>query len=1058
MNDWENNAIAGINRMEPHTVLIPYDNEASALTRVKESSPYYLLLSGTWKFSYYANPLFVDERFSDAAFDASAWADMPVPSHWQLNGYGRPHYTNVNYPFPVDPPNVPTENPTGCYRRNFYVPASWQGRTIELTFNGVDSAFYVWVNGVKVGFSKGSRLVTQFDVTKYVKTGENVVAVEVFQWSDGTYLEDQDMWWLSGIFRDVYLIAQSTIDIHDVFVKTELDGKYENGTLRIEAAVKNATTASANVSLAAALFDDEGKRIAEAKESVSSGAGKDSPLVLSIPVNAPKKWTAETPYLYALVLTLADSTGRTVCVKSMRTGFRVVEIKNANVLVNGRSIMVRGVNRHDSHPDKGRAVNYEDMKLDLLVMKRHNINAVRTSHYPNDPQFYELCDELGLFVMCECDLETHGFTYDEGKNPSMWPDWEHLCVDRMKRMVEAFKNHPSIFSWSLGNESGFGVNHEAMNRWTKKRDTTRPIHYEGASRPSLIKREKGESWEREAACSDIFSAMYPHPDVWKKWAQTDDTARPFILCEYAHAMGNGPGVFKEYWDLYWSEKNMQGGFVWEWCDHGITQFTADGEKWYAYGGDFGETPHDRNFVCDGLVFPDRTPSPGLIEFKKWIEPVLVEAVDAAAGKVAITNRYDHVSLSHLSVSWSLLENGIVVESGVLAPLSIASREKKEVVIPMKKPEAKGGAEYFLNLRFTLGADTSWAKSGHEVAHCQVYVPVTASRGKMVLAAKYPPVTVNETRTLITAAGAEFSIVFDRVFGRISEWKYRGNDVIETGPVLNVWRASIDNDAHWSPWDGALFQQWKKARLDEMQHRTVSCSVKKDGENAVVTIQSRIAPPVFFTGFDVEYRYTIHPDGAVTLTTSGKFRLTSPHTVAPDSKNPMEVITHLPRIGLTMTMSKERSMVDWYGHGPGESYVDSKAANLVGRYRAGVDALYTPYIYPQENGNREDARWVSFTDASGTGLFVAGEHFNFSAHTFTMEDLDKATHTYDLEERDFLTVHLDHRQCGVGSGSCGPATFEQYRVKNEPFSFALTLVPFAASAEKQDDLYRKAQGR
>lgn len=1054
MNDWENHTIAGTNRMEPHTVLIPYDDEAAALSRVKDASPYYLLLSGTWKFSYYANPLFVDERFSDAAFDASAWADIPVPSHWQLNGYGRPHYTNVNYPFPVDPPHVPTENPTGCYRRSFYVPASWNGRTIELTFNGVDSAFYVWVNGVKVGFSKGSRLVTQFDITKYVKTGDNVIALEVFQWSDGTYLEDQDMWWLSGIFRDVYLIAQSPADIHDVFLKTELDKDYENGTLRIEAVIKNASSSSADLSLAAALIGADGVRVASAKESVPSAAGKDPSLILSIPVKAPKKWTAETPYLYSLVLTLADKSGKTLCVKSLRTGFRVVEIKNANVLVNGRSIMVRGVNRHDSHPDKGRAVNYDDMKLDLLVMKRHNINAVRTSHYPNDPAFYELCDELGMFVMCECDLETHGFTYDEGKNPSMWPDWEHLCVDRMKRMVEAFKNHASIFCWSLGNESGFGVNHEAMYRWTKERDTTRPVHYEGASRPSLIAREKGEAWRRNRACSDIASAMYPHPDVWKKWARTDDSGWPFILCEYAHAMGNGPGVFKEYWELYWSEKNMQGGFVWEWCDHGITQYTADGEQWYAYGGDFGETPHDRNFVCDGLVFPDRTPSPGLIEFKKWIEPVLVEAVDAAAGKVAVTNRYDHIGLSHLSVNWSVLENGAVIESGTIGALSIASRERKEVAIPMKKIDAKAGSEYFINLRFTLAADAAWADAGHEVAHCQLAVPVNVPKATAPLLTKYPAVTVTESKTAITVSGTEFSVEFDRVYGRIRSWKYRGEDVIETGPQLNFWRASIDNDAHWSPWDGALYQQWKKARLDEMQHRTVGCTAAKNGDSALVTIQSRIAPPVFFTGFDAEYKYTIRPDGSVTLITSGKFRLSSPHMVLPDSKNPMETIQHLPRIGLTMTMSKDRSIVDWYGHGPGECYVDSKAANLVGRYRAPVDALYTPYIYPQENGNREDARWVSFTDANGAGLFVAGARFNFSAHKYTMEDFDAAKHTYELSERDFLTVHLDHKQCGVGSGSCGPATFEQYRVKNEPFSFELTMVPFIASAEKQDDMYRK----
>jgi beta-galactosidase/evolved beta-galactosidase subunit alpha len=764
-----------------------------------------------------------------------------------------------------------------------------------------------------------------------------------------------------------------------------------------------------------------------------------------------------------VLFTLTDARGAVVAVKPVRTGFRKVEIRNANVLVNGRPIMVRGVNRHDSHPDKGRAVSYDDMKLDLLIMKRHNVNAVRTSHYPNDPKFYDLCDELGLFVMCECDLETHGFSYDEGKNPSMWPAWEHLCVDRMQRMVEARKNHPCIFSWSLGNESGFGCNHEAMYRWAKQRDTTRPVHYEGASRPGLMKRDKGEPWQRERACSDIASAMYPHPDTWKKWAQTDDTGWPFILCEYAHAMGNGPGVFREYWELFWSRKNMQGAFVWEWCDHGITRRTADGRTWYAYGGDFGDEPHDSNFVCDGLVFPDRTPSPGLIEFKKWIEPVLVEDVNVCKGKVRVTNRYDHVGLSHLAIDWTLTEDGVPLQGGALPTLDLASRESTDLVVPFKKLPAAPGAEYFLTMRFTLAQDTPWARAGHDVAHCQLPVPFPAVAATPAAkpARAYSALSLTQSKTAIAVRGEDFAIEFDAVFGRMSRWQFGGRDLIvpNCGPRLNFWRASIDNDAHWSLWEHALCAQWKKARLHQLQHHTVECGAKKDGAAVVVTVRGRIAPPVLCIGFDAEYRYTIAPDGTVTLAVSGAARSTCAVPPPCDSRNWAEVMPHLPRIGLELRMPQELQAVDWYGRGPGECYVDTKAANPVGRYRATVADLYTPYVFPQENGNREESRWTALSDPRGVGLLVAGHpHLNFSAHVYTMEDFDKARHTYDLSPRDFVTVHLDYKQCGVGSGSCGPATFERYRIQPEPFAFTLTLAPFDTAQATPDAVYRRLRGQ
>lgn len=1044
MNDWENHLLLHHNRMEPHAVLVPYDEEGGAVAGDRSRSPWFLPLSGTWQFALFPSPARVDAGFREPGFDATGWAGIPVPSHWQLQGHGRPRYTNVNYPFPVDPPHVPSENPTGCYRRTFRIPASWTGRTLELTFRGVDSAFRVWVNGQFAGFSKGSRLLAQFDITSFTVPGENLLAVEVVQWSDGSYLEDQDMWWLSGIFRDVSLLAQPALDLCDVFVKPRAAGEGQGGILRVETALRRTGEPVAG-KLSAVLYDAKGACVARADAGFRAGSGLSTGPTLELAVAAPAWWTAETPSLYTLALTLADEAGTPVCVKALKTGFRTVEIREAQVRINGRPVMFRGVNRHDSHPERGRAVTQEDMRRDLLLMKRHNVNAVRTSHYPNDPAFYELCDELGLYVVCECDLETHGFTFDEGKNPSMWPEWEPQFVDRMRRMVESFKNHPSIVIWSLGNESGFGVNHEAMARWTRERDPSRPLHYEGASGEGFARREKGLEVSRHLACSDIASAMYPPPDMWKKWAETDDTGRPFILCEYAHAMGNGPGGLKEYWELFWSRPNLQGGFVWEWCDHGLATMLPGGGTGYAYGGDFGEDVHDSNFVCDGLVFPDRTPSPGLIELKKWLEPVHVRWLNPASGAVIVTNRHDHLPLSGLIPRWSVVAEGEVVGSGALAPLELAARESGEVRISFPPEVGVPGRERFLNLDFVLAAATPWAGAGHEVARIQLPLPTIPAPPAPARARRtFPPLVARATDTAFLVEGDGFSLEFDRVSGRWTRWTRNGVELIRTGPFFQIWRAPLDNDTVGWPPESRFTERWLQARYHQMRHRAVSDDLAREGDAGVVTLRTRAAMPALWTGFDLETRFEIRPCGGFLLRVSGAPRRTTPVPPA-DSLNPMEWMPHLPRRGLELTLPGGLDRVEWYGPGPGECYCDSRGAARVGRYRARVDDLYTPYLFPQENGNREEARWVSFTDDQGRGFRVAGRpHFNFSAHRYTTEDFDKARHAYELAPRDFLTVHLDDRQCGIGSGSCGPRTFEPYRVPCEPFAFEWVWEPLSGA--------------
>lgn len=1022
-HDWENQAITNINRLPARAEGLPFADESSAIRNSRGASPYFQLLNGLWKFDYQQAPAMVADGFEQPDFDDTAWEAIEVPSCWQMHGYGKPHYTNTVYPFPLDPPRVPTENPTGCYRRCFTLPATWQDRRIHLCFRGVDSAFYVWVNGQKIGFSKGSRLPAEFDITDAVQAGENLLAVEVLQWSDGTYMEDQDMWWLSGIFRDVYLTAPPTVDLWDLFVKTDLDNRYRNAVLSVETTIRNAGAKGATAyKLTATLLDGDGTNVLDQPltGSVDVKAGQSTTLALSADVKNPSKWTAETPNLYTLVLTLCDKAGKTVEVKSLRIGFRKVEIKDGCMLVNGKHIVFRGVNRHDGDPDTGRAISYEAMLADVLIMKQHNINAVRTSHYPNDPRWYDLCDEYGLYLIAETDIETHGL--GEQTNISLDPAWEGVFLDRMQRMVEAYKNHASILIWSLGNESHFGVNHEVMAAWTRSRDDTRLIHYERDQEDKIV---------------DVCSRMYAEPEALVALAEKWENKRPVILCEFAHAMGNGPGVFKEYFDVFDTNPHVQGGFVWEWADHGIRMTDEDGTEWYAYGGDFGDEPNDSNFVCDGLVFPDRTPSPGLIEYKKYCEPVKVEAVDIARGKVRLTNRLDFISLEHLAIGWTLLEDGKPIQSGTLPSVDLPARESMDLKIPFTRPAGAVSNEYFVNLRFTRKADALWAKAGHEVALVQLPVDLKETKSFAASPRAGAVLELAESKTTLEVVGPDFAMVFDTVHGVLSDWQFQQMPLLLAGPRLNLWRAPLDND-RW--WDKSFDQQWRAAGINALQHHMLSCqAVQKNDQKVIVRIQTRVAPPILWIGWLCDYEYAIYNTGDVVLTVTGK---------------PQGDWPHLPRIGLQMTLPMDLDNAAWYGRGPGENYADSKQACPIGRYAMPVLDLYTPYVYPQENGNREDVRWVALTNGRGVGLYAQGlPQLNFSAHYFSTRDLEKAKHTNELELAQEITLNLDYQQCGLGSGSCGPKTYECYRVAPEPFQFSIRLRGFSTDQSHPEDLLR-----
>ncbi|PAV31157.1 beta-galactosidase subunit alpha [Virgibacillus profundi] len=1028
--DWKSLDVLQRNREKSRSYFIPYPNESSALSYERGNSDRFKLLNGKWKFNYAENPETAPADFYKEDYDTSNWDLIEVPHHWQLQGYDKPHYTNVNYPFPVDPPHVPTENPTGSYQRDFYIPEDWQEEEIYLGFEGVDNCFHLWVNGVEVGFSKGSRVPAEFNITKLIHPGENRLAVRVYKWSDSTYIEDQDMWWLSGIFRDVYLIARPNVHIRDIFIRTDLDENYENALLKMDVEVSGEIAGDQKVEYQ--LLDHLKKPVEEiaGREALST----DGLLTIEAPVTNPKKWSAESPYLYHVLLKLTDEKGNISEVIAQKVGFRSVELKGGLVLINGEAIKFKGVNRHDNHPDFGRAVPYENMVEDIKLIKQGNFNAVRSAHYPNESRFYDICDEIGLYVIDEADLETHGFeTIGDINRLSNDPEWQAAYVDRMERMVDRDKNHPSIVIWSLGNESGNGINQEAMANWAMERDPTRLIHHEGESREHF---RAGEH-DKDSVFSHVNATMYTDIPILDKIGEYTHLTRPHILSEYAHAMGNGPGSLKEYWETFYKHKRLQGGFVWEWADHGLRQFTENGEAYFAYGGDFGDQPNDYNFVIDGLVSPDRTPSPGYYEHKKAVEPVKVEAADLKAGKITVTNRYDFIPLDHLTLAWNIEANGQIIQSGKYSLDGIKEGTSEELTIPYELPERlEPNTDYWLNIAFLLAEDTNWAKAGFEVAWAQFELP--QKRSEQIFHSKVHPISVKEDSSL-TIEGVNFEIAFNKVTGQMEAWKYEGEDLIKGGPKLEFWRAMTNND-HRSA------GMWKQHGVHWLQHRIdkVEWQLAEDKKSVTVEVQGRIAPPMIAWGIEVKQSYKISGNGEVSVSVNGK-----PTDNAPET---------LPRIGLGLTLPEKLDQVTWYGRGTGESYADTKIANRFGVYRKTVDELFTNYIFPQENGNRTDTKWAAITNKRGAGIFVSGsENFDFSAHHYTVENLDEAQHTYELEKKEEVYLHLDYKQHGIGSASCGPDVQEEYKLKTEDFTFDFHLVPFSDGPVSAVELGKRSLG-
>jgi beta-galactosidase len=918
-------------------------------------------LDGTWRFRYCPGPADLTPGFEAPDFDDAGFDELAVPSMWQLAGlpgtprYGAPAYTNVVYPFPVDPPRVPDVNPAGEYRRRFTLPPEWDfGGAAVIRFDGVDSCFAVFVNGTAVGHSQGSRLIREFDVTGLVRPGGNVIAVRVHQWSAGSYLEDQDMWWLSGIFRSVTLINERPGAIRDFFVHADYDAVSGTGILRVD------TDGPATVSVPELGL-----------VSVAVNAEHRVPAV--------EPWSDEHPRLYDAVLA---SPGGEI---AFLAGFRRVEVRDGLIRLNGRTVRFRGVNRHEWHPETGRSLDEATMRADVVLMKQHNVNAVRTSHYPPDPRFLGLCDEYGLLVIDECDLETHGFALAGWRgNPSGDPRWLPAYLDRIRRTVERDKNHPSVIMWSLGNEAGTGGNLERMAEWIRGRDPGRLIHYEG---------------EPDAFYTDVYSRMYTgYADLdaigRRQEAVTADgghdehrRALPMMLCEYGHAMGNGPGGLADYAELFDRHPRLHGGFIWEWIDHGIAQVTPEGERYFAYGGDFGEPVHDGNFVIDGLVFPDRTPSPGLAEAKAVFAPAAI-TIDPGTRTIAVRNRHHTASMAAYRFGWRLEDGGVLVAAGDLTVPPVPAGGTGRAGFPaalLASAATEPEDERWLTVTAALAAATPWAPAGHEVTFAQAQL----SRPALAETLRPPPgldIGATAARTGRVTLGCA---VLDAGTG----------DLLRLGPypvhaaALDFWRAPTDNDVP------TVARAWRQAGLDRLMRKTLEVRCGQDG----LRTRLRIAPAGADFGF------------LATLTWTADSMLFV--QVAPDGTWPCPV----PKIGLRLVLDAAVEEVSWFGRGPGEGYRDTCLATRVGRFGAPAGSLATPYVRPQENGNRMQARRLSLAGAAGESLTVTGyPHVDFTVRRWSPELLTAARHTPDLVPDGRTYVHLDAAHHGIGSNSCGPA--------------------------------------
>ncbi|MCU0409083.1 MAG: DUF4981 domain-containing protein, partial [Bacteroidales bacterium] len=1032
--DWENPGMFSQNREKAHATLISYPDENGAFKADRTNSPNYQSLDGKWKFHWVNTPGERPFWFFKDDYDIRDWDEIDVPSNWQRKGYDVPIYVNIGYGFKKDPPRIAHEwNPVGSYKRTFKVPSDWKDKEIFLHFGAVSSAFYVWVNEQLVGYSQDSKLPAEFNITKYLRRGKNSLAVEVYRWCDGSYLEDQDFWRLSGIQRSVYLHARPKDYIRDFFAKGLLESNYSDGLLDLNVELASSSESSAGLLLEAVLYDGKEKIYSESREIDAKTSSPQAAFSKQLP--GIKKWSAETPDLYTLVLNLKDREGKNLESVSARIGFRSVEIKDSQLHINGVPVRLKGTNMHEHHDVMGHVVDEATILKDIRVMKSHNINAVRTSHYPQQELWYELCDQYGLYLVDEANVESHGMGYDKDVTLADKPEWAAAHMDRHQRMVERDKNHPSVIIWSLGNEAGDGRNMVEGYKWMKSRDNTRLVQYERAEKET-------NTPERH---TDIVCPMYAR--IWQieEYAKDPRNDRPLILCEYAHAMGNSTGNLQDYWDVIEKYPILQGAFVWDWVDQGLLEKDENGEKYWTYGGDYGEEgiPSDGNFCHNGLTWPDRTPKPGLSEVKRVYQYIGFTPVDLQGGLISVTNKYNFTPLSEFTLEWEINADGAILQSGKVPLPAVSPGKTLNIMLPFEKYDPADATEYFLNIRAVRSDEWDLVPAEHVYAAAQFRL----AEGKPLKqnADALAALQTKSEGNNLEVAGTDMKIVFDLVAGKMISFNFKGRELLLKAPEPDFWRPPTDNDYGYNM-DKTL-GVWKKA-----------------GERTSVTKASVSQPSI--DRVELTFTYDISgTDGAkiagyaTTYSVLGTGDIVIKNQFAKIS----EAVPEIPRMGMQMQLPAEFSNLRWLGRGPHENYADRKHSADVGLYESSVAEQYVPYTRPQENGYKTDTRWLTLTDDNGTGILVSGNPLIcFAALNNIHDDFESPgklspyrpdaksanTHTIDVKPRDLINLNVDYGQMGVGGDdSWGAMIHPEYRLLNNKYEYSFRIRPIV----KDDDI-------
>jgi beta-galactosidase len=1012
---WMAPEILQINRLPMRATLAPFPDASSAKDKAALESAWVQSLNGLWDFHLADRPENIPTAFIEPDFKLDeSWKPIPVPSTWTMHGYDRPHYTNVQMPFQQEPPFVPNENPTGCYRTQFTVPADWSGRRIVLQFGGAESVLAVYVNGQAVGLAKDTRLDSEFDITEFVQVGsENTLACVCIKWSDASFVEDQDQWWMGGIYRDVTLYSTQKTWIQDVFAIGNL-GSDGTGQLDVRAKIGFDGTPVADYKFQIELFDADGNSVLRSQQEPVEVRRQYTPnrflSLFNEKLRSVHAWNHETPYLYTLVVSLFNPEGDAIEHTRCRVGFRNVTLGDRELLFNGKPILIKGVNRHEWNDTTGKVLTVEEMRADIVLMKQHNFNAIRTSHYPNDTRFYDLCDELGMWVIDEADIESHDFLKSLSSDSRYATSW----LDRCLRMVERDKNHPCIFAWSLGNESGYGPNHDAGAAWIRHYDKSRIVHYEGIahvnSAGSWIPLDE---WAGFTA-SDLVCPMYSSPQDIVTWAKNDSARdrRPLILCEYSHAMGNSNGCLADYWNAFETYHGLQGGFIWEWCDHGIriddkANFpslqpkSANGETFWAYGGDFGDTPNDLNFVCDGLVAANRVPHPGILEAKKLQQPVKVTWKDQQKNEIEITAKTDFIPLSNLRAVWILEVRGHEVARGQLSDFEIAAGESKTFALELPTDIPTG--EAFVRVHFYTQNSTAWCESGHELGFEQL-----AKENKQVTPSFYAEDCSQSTGVSLACD----NLIAHFEDNALSSFIFDNRQLLATQLHLQAFRAPTDNDGikGWAGQEGKPYGRWISAGLNNLELEHVEAT--RDG-NCVIVESKGVCK-----GGEIELKQHF------TLTNDEHGDILHVHNEFLVSDG----LPDLARLGVTLSLAKGFENLEWYGYGPHENYSDRLASTYISRFKSTVSEQYVPYVVPQDHGNKVGVRELALDDGKTKIEFIAiGTPFEASVSHYSVSDLYAAKHTTDISPRPETIVNIDVRQRGLGTASCGPDTTDDHKI-------------------------------